>query len=185
MINFVSLDRQGKAVQVLHVFGDHLWEAGEQLQPPKKVHPTLPTTEKNENHAGMVENDLVSKETEPSAMPSIDNSPIEKPDLETAVSSLSIAESEAVDADFLIISSANQILSEVDNSTALTEPSALANTEADENMIDMENSENAIEKMNVLLHNCAFTALKVKLKDKDLPIPTGTFYRQGACSGLV
>jgi len=36
------------------------------------------------------------------------------------------------------------------------------------------------DEMNELLQMCFLLALKTKLKDKDLPILTSTFYRQGA-----
>ena len=43
-----------------------------------------------------------------------------------------------------------------------------------------EEEENPVERMDRLLYSCFMTALKTKLKDKDLPVLASTFYRQGA-----
>ena len=173
-------DRQGKAVQIIHVFGDHLWEAGERLQPPKKEYSKLATFTAEEEQTNNQENtsDEVTSKIAP-----IDDDDVKDGDIETTISHMSIAESP--NADSQTSSSCQDLTSEVESSAVTTDYPTNANTSVEEDVSTAEESENVLEKMNSLLHNCFFTALKVKLKDKELPIPTGTFYRQGACCVLV
>ena len=159
------LERQGKAVQILHVFGDHLWEAGERFQPPKRDPPPLCSSQ---------EDLLLLKEGVAATSVSKDSSTEEAvqqtTEVESVFSQLSVTDS--VDVQSEELSSAA-----VGSSADLHLSTNSLDEEANE---QEENEENVEGKMNELLHNCVFTAIKVKLKDKELPFPTGTFYRQGA-----
>jgi len=171
-------------VQVLHIFGDHLWEAGERLQPPKKEHPNAVATNSQEGQSSSSnqENDLAAEDKVTDEVVTKatvdDNDELKEDDIKADVSHLSIAVTS--NANFQISISNQDITSENEISSAVFD-----NPPSEEDTIAAAESENVVEKMNSLLRGCFFTALKVKLKDKELPIPTGTFYRQGACYSLV
>ena len=67
---------------------------------------------------------------------------------------------------------------EYDQAISLDDMTGARNDATDESFDD--DGEDPQEKMDKLLHSCFMTALKTKLKDKDLPILASTFYRQGA-----
>ena len=169
-------ERQGKAVHVLHVFGDYLWEAGERSQPPKLELFNFNKFEEQPEVFELAEPISVINQT--------------ACDLETTCTvnestDISNESSTAVPCSELLLKNSQQLESMQNSETVPLglnetdfEDSDLSQREESDKNMTAESSKQ--EKMNQLLHNCVMTALKVKLKDKELPIPTGTFYRQGA-----
>lgn len=152
-------------MQVLHVFGDYLWKEGEQLQPPRLEFKMNLNESEEENESEIdkyiVESvDFTSNPTTDDALQAnkdnFDGNNVTEtcstPSLEEGSQQCQSVEN--INGDSEEISS---VTKDFDN-VSLEEP-----TEA--------------EKMNNLLNSCVMTALKVKLKDKELPFPIGAFYR--------
>nr|CAB3241582.1 eukaryotic translation initiation factor 2D-like [Phallusia mammillata] len=155
-----NTDRHGKAVQIVHNFGDHLWAFGEKVQPPI-VKPTMEenimaleqnskkpagfeTVEAAEQISILPENTQTTEDTTPTINECEEeeiNSKLQKVEINSNIDGRDVHESQ------------NAIYSETVD--AKPEP----------------------ELMDDLLEFCFLNGLKGRLKDKDLPILASTFFR--------
>jgi len=146
-----SPDRKGKAVVIRHIFGDHLWSMGKKTQPPV---------------------------IEPPSSVEI----VTTPDNEEVVV-------DHFDGDQLCDGKENDDNKEIVFEDTAGYPAITDDTECspdnpyDQALLNVvtpsqdENDEDPVEKMDRMLYSCFMTALKTKLKDKDLPVLASTFYR--------
>jgi len=150
-----SPDRKGKAIVIRHIFGDHLWSMGRKTQPPI-IEPAIlipPETTTAATNGGDVDH--------------FDN--VNDNDLlsEDTVGYPAITDDTECSPD----NPYDQALSSVDQLPPAEED------EDNQDLYEEEEEENPVEKMDRLLYSCFMTALKTKLKDKDLPVLASTFYR--------
>ena len=216
--NAFCLDRQGKAVQIFHIFGDHLWELGERLQPPK-IQPLIGVQSQNDdtylevgvsaaqadssadaedvNKSGDSKQNIVDKVEDDTYLEvGVSAAQADSSADATDVNKSEDSKQNIVDKvedmeqlkDLNLQSTHGDVIVHVDStSDAISSIADSSNVphSSDQELFEkagaaVESPINIEEKMNELLHSCFMTALKTRLKDKELPMPTGTFYRQGA-----
>ena len=178
--NAFCLDRQGKAVQIFHIFGDHLWELGERLQPPK-IQPLIGV--QSQNNDTYLEVGVSAAQADSSAdAEDVNKSGDSKQNIVDKVEDMELLKElnlQSTHGDVIVhVDSTSDAISSIADSSNVPHSS-------DQELFEragaaVESPINIEEKMNELLHSCFMTALKTRLKDKELPMPTGTFYRQGA-----
>ncbi|XP_078488586.1 eukaryotic translation initiation factor 2D-like [Ciona intestinalis] len=152
-----SIDKRGKAVHILHVFGDHLWSLGEKTQPP-----TMPHTFNTH------ENSALDKDTELENL--VENVGINSSDVDTETTDTTEAGGNLEEGD----KQSSDIVESIENETdTLVDKESINECTS----VEVETEIEEVIDMDEVLRVCFMTAVKSTLKDNQLPILASSFYR--------
>ncbi|XP_014436185.1 eukaryotic translation initiation factor 2D [Pelodiscus sinensis] len=146
---------KGKGFAILHVYTDHLWGLGDKLNPPT----------------------IAPLGAEPAELESTDEDDEEEGGREP-MSDLAIAPSLQMDLGSLSLQEGNSCTRLTEEEEEPGEPGAEEMAEdITEVQLETEDGRTPQERMDELLHQCFFHALKCKVKKSELPLLTSTFLR--------
>ncbi|KAL4235828.1 Eukaryotic translation initiation factor 2D [Mactra antiquata] len=176
--DFYDSGMKGKGIHPCHLYGDELWLFGDKSSPPVLEDEPLP--------------DMYNTEIEDTANPVYNDNNVENNIGTTADNTETVGESQREEAD--------NIVDDIKQIESLTVDDSVNDTgacggDADEvtNIVDDSNNDTiepvndssdtkmsviSPDEMDKLLEFCFLCSIKSSLKKSDLPISTGTFYKQ-------